>query len=333
MKIKNILVSAVALATLAACAGVKVGDNVAPTKQKGAFFTTRSDVVVENAGSFKGNKKIAIPVFRVGFASTAGAKSDAGGGIGGSGASVKANTKMIGMKDGVYQRVAESAYKNFVSDLKAAGYEVVSASAVKATAGYKELKKHANGKELNGMLYYAPSELEVVMLPGEEGVLSGFNAIGDNKAYTSIMKELGASVANVTLNVDYLTNNADSGYFQMSAGFEIGAVLSVRPGSGVHFYSFKDLDCVGYCTNGWGKINLGQAIYSQEKFGELTDITSDASAAGQYALAMVSHFAGVKKNSWREFELRVDSDKFERITKDLTNKTNKAIIAKWSEAK
>jgi hypothetical protein len=325
--------SMAAIFLLAGCTPVAVNNEAKPATQRGAFFSKADEVDVSGKEAFAKAKKVAVPVFRVAFASEAGAKSTAGGGLGGSGATVHAKTKLIGADDKNLQAITDKAYANFISTLKANGYTVVDASTITSQPEYQAIDSKPNGSlnDADDRRYFAPTGQKLIMQPGEGGALSGFAALAGNAPYKKlgeIAKKNGdVSLLDVTYHINYLNTEGDSGFFQMSANVEIGAGLSVAPGSKITLFSKDALECVGYCPNTMPVAKLGQAVYSTEQFGELKDTTTDAERTGQYALAALATFAGVHKSSSWSFDLTVDPVKFESVASKVIAQTNEKLIS------
>ncbi len=99
------------------------------TMQRGSFGQRVSpeEMQVIGGGSFKGAQRVAITVFNVAFPDENHLVAKTNGHSGGFSSSAKADlrTTMTGVDRATRQRIADQAYKTFVTQLTAAGYEVV----------------------------------------------------------------------------------------------------------------------------------------------------------------------------------------------------------------
>lgn len=325
------LLAATAL-TLTSCTGVSVNENSKPAEQKGAFFSTKSTIETTGDKGFKEEKRVAVPSFRVGFVQALGAKAHASGGLGSSGyANVKANTTLHGLDNDVYQALTDAAYANFIADLKAKGYEVVDKKEFEGLASYQNMSTVSSPQKLEvgggDILYFAPTGMKLIVMPGEEGGLSGLKGLDSNgplKALPAIGKELKAGVMEASFVVDYVNAGGSGGFFARSASVEVGPGLSIRPGSGVTFWGYNASQCVGYCPDVYSSAKLGQAVYSQEKFGELKDMQTDAEKAGQMALRAVTALAG-SSYGWATYEMHAKPEDYKRITSGLLEQSNEKL--------
>lgn len=99
------------------------------TVQRGVLGQRLSadEMAVIGAGSFKGAHRVAITVFNVAFPDDNHLVAKTNGHAGGFSSSAQADlrTTMTGVDHATRQRIADQAYKTFVAQLTAAGYEVV----------------------------------------------------------------------------------------------------------------------------------------------------------------------------------------------------------------
>jgi hypothetical protein len=322
--------------TLVGCTGVSVSENSKPATQKGAFFSTRSDIETTGDAGFKNETRVVVPAFRVGFVQAKGSKASASGGLGSSGtASTSANTTLHGVDDAVYQAITDAAYADFIADLKANGYEVLDKNTYEGLPVYQSMAASPSPQKVDSsafgeVLFYAPKGMKVTFIPGEEGGFSGFKGFDSNstiKAFPQIGKELKASVIAASYIVDYVNTESSGGFFASRASVEIGQGLSLRPGSGVTFYGLEASGCVGYCPHVVSTVKLGQAVYSQEKFGELKDMQTDGEKAAQSALRVVTALTTGSAYGWATYEMHANPADYKRITTKLMDDSNGQIAA------
>lgn len=309
-----------ALLVLSACAPVKQADNVAPATQKGGFLglSKVKDVKVQGAKAVKGENRAIVPYFKVAYYT-----ENNPGGLSSNGGRVIIKSKLLGVSDETLQRITDQAYKNFVQQMEEKGIEVLSASSMKNSATYQKFdgKTFYKDKALFGpdAVYVTPT-----------GMKASDSKITRGLEISNLMKEMNASLMDVTLYVTYLNQRVDS-TMRVVTGISIGQTTSVMPGSGMQFYGLEASKCVGYCTNGVAHVSLGQPVYSTEKVGELRETTTKGDKAADLAVTALTWLTPNKNaefNNTNRYELHAEADKYEKVvTGVLKEATGKMVTA------
>jgi hypothetical protein len=327
-------------AFLVGCSPITVKENAVPQTQTGIFWTAKDPIDVSGASAIKGEKKAALVVFRVGFAQGRNQGAHARGAFSGPGtATATARTKLLGLDTATYQNVANEVYRHFLEELKSAGFEVVEHAALQHNPSYAamaavESPKAVDSSVAGNVIFFAPAEMKLAMLPGDEGALSGFNALSPNdpsRVIPKIVAEMGVSAMAVTYYVDYVNAEGDGGFIATRASVSVGPGLSVRPGSGLQFYGYAASKCSGFCPNTTAALKLGQAVYSTEPFGEFVDVTQAEGA--QIALSVFTGLTTGSVRRWKDFEMRADPAKYQAITTRILREANAKLVQAMGEKK
>jgi hypothetical protein len=221
------------------------------TTQRGILGqrVTSQEIQVTYGGKFKGAHRIAITAFNVAFpdenhlvASTSGHSSVLGLS---SSAKTDLRTTMTGVDHATRQRIADSAYKTFVAQLTAAGYEVVSNDELMRLAPkYAAWTAEPNFSQGRYGTYVAPTGRSLFWLQGDQmkrnagGAMSqSFAMLGmmtDNpqaqSESTFVAKDANVGVLAVTVVVDYGVYSTSGGGKRGLGG---GASASFLPGVSV----------------------------------------------------------------------------------------------------
>jgi hypothetical protein len=306
-----------ALLVLSGCAPVKQADNVAPTVEKGGFMglSKTKDIEVNGTKAVKGETRVVVPYFRVAYYT----ENNPGGFTGNGGDKITIRSKLMGVDNDALQRITDQVYKNFVDQMKQKGIEVLPISSLSQSPTYQKFKGKPlyKDKALFGpdAIYVAPSGMKM----SDSNITRGLE-VG------KIMKEMNASLMDVTLYVTYLSQKVES-TLRVVTGVSIGQTTSVVPGSVMQFYGLEASKCVGYCPNTVANARLGQPVYSTEKVGELRETTTSGDKAGDIAVAALTWLTPNKNaqyNNTNRYELHAESAKYEKVVsgvlKDATGK-------------
>jgi hypothetical protein len=215
MSLKS-LVSLVAILSLTACGGPSATQSVAKAGERssGPFGMVKTDAVkVDTASAFKSVDKVVIGSFTVGFATykTASSKGIKGGGTG-------ARNTLAGVDSSTMQKITDEAYKSFVSDLKAKGYNVVDRSELLANSDFAATKSYPTPYEdsTGGFFgeksitkYFAPSSFkDIKMFQGDiPGVIGGFATENPVVGAAKYSSATGTKVLHVVYLLDFANNS------------------------------------------------------------------------------------------------------------------------------
>ena len=132
---------------------------------------TPEEMQVIGAGSFKGAHRVAITVFNVAFPDENRLVAKTSGHSGGSSSSARAElrTTLAGVDRATRQRIADQAYKTFVAQLTAAGYDVVATEELARLAPeYSTWTREPNFSQGRYGTYVAPTGRSVFWWAGDK---------------------------------------------------------------------------------------------------------------------------------------------------------------------
>jgi hypothetical protein len=310
-----------ALLVVSACAPVKQADNVAPTVQKGGFMglSKTKDVEVSGSKAVQGESRAVVPYFRVAYYT----ENNPGGFTGNGGDKVIIKSKLVGVDNDALQRITDQAYKNFVAQMKKKGIEILPASSLKKSATYQKFKGQTLYKD---KALFGPDAVYVT----PSGMKASDTKITRGLEIMNIMKEMNASLMDVTLYVTYLSQRVES-TLRVVTGISIGQTTTVTPGSVMQFYGLESSKCVGYCPNTVANARLGQPVYKTEQLGELRETTTSGDKAADIAVTALTWLTPGKNaqyNSTNRYELHADSAKYEKVvTETLKEATGKLVAS------
>ena len=196
----------------------------------------------------KGAHRLGITVFNVAFPDefTLEASSSGHSGMFGSHARSTMHTRLTGIDLAARQRIADAAFADFVAQLTAAGFEVLTPAALAAAAPeYASWASEANGFQGRFGTYVAPAGMSVRLMPGDKakrtsgkgGIFAGtsvaFRGLDRPPAYQRspyVARDANITAIAVTLVVDYgvySTSGNRRGFGKrVSTGFEEGATVA-----------------------------------------------------------------------------------------------------------
>lgn len=220
-----VLASCLTAATPAANAAdapppIAVDANFKATEQATKLFS------VAEGKALKDVKKVAVPLFSVEFV-IADNESAQTSGFGSTGrASAAAYYKLIGVSEPDFQAITNALHERFLADLKAAGMEVLPYEQVAASPTYKKLAAGGTPSPIksDSAITVAPAGMPIYGFNKTQtggtssgaslfGALSqmgaGFGAVGAALDGVALQKELGVSLIEVQMKVNFvqLTNN------------------------------------------------------------------------------------------------------------------------------
>lgn len=333
---KKIAILAALLLTTSACAGVSASNGaVAPAKQTSGFMgmTENKDVEVKTPKAFAGKNQVIIGNFKVAFTTFTKAKQVAKGGLLSGTTSwgkASAHTTLTGVSDSDMQAITDAAYTDFVETLKANGYTLADRSQLESAKNYEKITKRSNPEKKEGSFFsgatdkltiVSPNSLPFYYYPGEAGESGGFGFSNPGTVYAIYADESKIPVLSVYYTVDFANAGGYGGYRNW-ASLEVGQGMSVRPGSGVQFIGGQ----AGTFSTAIGSATLGQAVFADDKFGEMTDTTSDATKAGMVAANVLSVALGQGTNQFREYDVKANAENYKKLANKLLSEANKKLV-------
>jgi hypothetical protein len=198
-------------------------------------------VTASDLAALKGLHRVAVPQFTVEFVTSDNVTAQTSGFAAAGRASTTGYYKLVGVAEADFQKLAEQAYADLVSQLQASGLEVVPASEVQAAPTWRKLA--AAGKALPsrsdsavtvappGMALYGLNSAQAATAkPGLFGALSaigaGFGAAGASIDNIALQKELGdAALVEVALRLHFaqLDSNTKGFFGRLGSTAEVSA--------------------------------------------------------------------------------------------------------------
>lgn len=347
---KLILLPVIAL--LAGC-GVSNSDGVMErSANKGGFLGMAKvdDVKIDGASALEGVQDVVIGSFKVGFVESAKQTNQAKGTFMKSsfGGKARGNVTLEGISEQTKQEITNAAYADFMSKLKAQGYNVVERSTLTSSGEYSAMatKQFPYVADSSGFLseygktvFYQPSALgstgiafmgdfpqnasgtsAASFIPGITGIAGAMSAQGDMKV-ASFAEKNSVGVVSATYVLDFAAAGGHSGV--SSASLVVGQNLAVTQAS-------VKIMTSGSSTfkNGLANIYLGQPIQSGQEFGEVINDTSGANIAAQEAANVATLLMGQGTNRARNYIIRAEPSKYKAQSLDVLTSANSALLAK-----
>lgn len=293
------------------------------------------DIKVDTAGAFKDARDVTIGNFVVGFATL---KSDSAkaGGVSSFGGRSSAKSTLSGVDAVTMQKITDKAYTQFVTDLKARGYNVVDRSTLVNSEKFRNSKTYENGYEdsSGGLFgassktrYFSPSSfgsLRAIMgdLPGFTG---GFGFDNPMHAVTEYAKQSNVKVISMVYVLDFANAETYGGWSAHGSSVNVGQGMTATP-------EYTKLTVIGgeggTFSSAIGNVRLGQPISSEKPFGEIKNTNSEAYKAVEMASNIVGILGGVGSNVSREYEVTAKPAAYSEASLDVIGKANAALLDK-----
>ena len=311
------------MALLAGC--VATGASSTPDRERGMFGIEKADVIDDTPKAFAGKQRVVIGDFKVGFLTHSTARAKATGGFSGGGSSnVSAVASLEGVSSDTFQQLTEAAYRDFVSDLEANGYEVVDRSTLTSHSAYKKANTREAPYEFDDspfvmgaeLVYHTPEGFDLHMHP-RDGETHGLGWSNPASAFADFAEKTDLPVLNVNLLVDFV-NEEGVGGARDWAMVSIAPGLSITPGSSVQIIGGHS----GTFSNTVGSVTLGQPVYTTDGYAtNVEEVTSGAQKAGNVFAAL----GGLGKKT-TAYEITADADNYQNHTRQLLTEANDKLI-------
>ncbi len=316
-----------AAATVSACAVTATDGVMKPTEQRGGIMglMKQDDLKVNSSGAFKGAEEVVIASFKVGFFTEKSSSAKAGSGFGGRSS---ANVELKGINNSLRQEIANAAYSDFVSAMKASGYKIADSSGLKANKSFSGAKTYDMPYEDGDITYFSPAAIgnKTHFFMGESpNFMGGFAFSNPSIGAAEYAAESGKKVISVIYVVDFV-NSEGSGNSRWASGssLSVGQGISVASGSKMMLIGGQQSSF----SSANGDITLGQSVYSGKEFGTIKSTSSDAYKVAETALNLTSALLGGGTNQSRSFEIDANPGKYKAAAMEAIKDTNKAVAGK-----
>ncbi len=337
---KKLLTILLTTAVISSCAVSKTDGVIKPGEQKGGFLglMKQDDLKVESAGAFKEAEDVIVASFKVGFIEKKSDKAQARGGLlggGGFGGRSTAKMDLTGVNDSIRQEIAEQAYKDFISQLKAKGFKVSPASELLKNKDFAETKTYDTPylDDQDGLLssgavtkYFQPKELGKIrfFLGDNVNMTGGFGFGNPTIVASNIAEKTNKKILSVTYIVDFSNAEGDSGVTYST--LQVGQGITVTPGSKLNFIGGEG----SAFSSANGNITIGQPVYSTKEFGEVISTSSDAYKTAETALNLASALMGGGTNQTRSFTIKANPAKYKAVSLEVLKDANSGITGKMA---
>lgn len=296
-------------------------------ESSGPFGLMRTDdITVDTASAFKGQGRVMVGSFLVGFSTydTASAKSGRNGNA--------ARNTLVGVDQSVMQRVVDDAYASLIASLKAQGYTVVDRAELLAAPGFAATKSYPNPYEDSSGSLFGTSSRVSYLSPtgfGETKILLG-DVFGTSGGFASdnpfipaanYAKASGTRVIHATYVLGFV--NATPG-MKLTAMVEVGQGVTAKP-SATKLGLLVDTG--GFATNN-GTLSLGQPITSDREFATITNTTTGGAIAAEAAVGVLTGLMGGGGSVARDFSFVARPADYAAAAADVLVQVNTGFIAK-----
>jgi hypothetical protein len=322
--------------TIGGCAAG--GGSIAPAKQTGVFGQENDKVSVTTAEAFNGKKDVVIGSFKVGFIEYKRASETAGGGMfsDNAAATTTAKANLLGVPESTMQAITDAAYKDFVAQLEAKGYNVLDRSKLTAMDAYKKATSAASPTQYDDItlalksdvLYFAPTGQELFFMVGEKssafgGLSSGIGFSNPGMAFQVVADTDKLAIVTANYVVNFVNTEGYGGSHRSVSSVSLDPGLSIVPGSSVSIIGGYD----GTFSKNIGSITLGQPIYTMAEFAKIEETTTTAeSAAGTFSM-VVGGLAGISSTNSGTFAVTADPTSYASLTEGLLKDANAQLVS------
>jgi hypothetical protein len=310
------------------CTGVKKSQGIKPGEKKGGFLglAKKSDVEVSGEKSVKGETKVVIPFFRIGFFTEKNPK-----GYQSQSTSIRIFSGLMGVENPTFQAIADRAYDDFVARMTERGFEVLAYDRIAGTEAFAKMTHVDSPHVAEGMfeqdaVYFAPSGMRLVLPMQKQGIGGAFDTGNPVWVTGGLLKEMNVAVVNLTYYVDYLSQ-ADEKFGFITTGLGVGQTVMVTPGSGLSFSGYEASLCKGFCPDAVANLKLGQPVFSTKEVGDLKDMTRTGDKVGDYSKMALSWMtSGLKVHGTKRYELHADPEKYKQVAIEVIARANGQIV-------
>jgi hypothetical protein len=265
---------------------------------------------ITDTAALKGLKRAALSSFQVEFVTRSGAQASTSGFASAGRSSVSAYYTLVGVSEPDFQALTDQLHADFVRDLQKMGVEVLPTERVLASAAYRKL---AAGGQPSPFRKSGGGTSSVAMTPGglavygaglaaakSDSMFGAFSALANTgammgAAFDSIdlAKELDATVIELRLVIDFAQlSRSDKGFLgRLSSTASVDgkvqpALLAGESTMGVQTAVTRSTVLL-----------RNPLLFSPDAIGEMREVTSTATTAGNVAAALINLAAGGKNSS------------------------------------
>jgi len=274
--------------------------------------------------------RILVPTYALALVRT-GKVSAFGGGAGSqmAGRRTSITTALVGVDDLLPEQLAEEAYQDLVSRLKAAGFDVVSPEEIAASPEIERLQLVGQGtKGVSGMSVYGPRSAP--LRTGHPYTSATLSSSRSAIVFSDMSAELDALVLTPQLALDYqLLEGTGQRTYVGSAQVEAKVWFNVLSGSGAHFvYGQRK----GLGSGPYGGFLMDGHHGSAEPFGIMYEV-DDRSDSVALSNAFATAGLGSLYRQSQIYAVEVSPERYAALVRAAFQGLNMSIVAELKKAR
>ncbi len=238
-------------------------------------------------------------------------------------------TALVGVEDDLAEQLAEEAYQDLVSRLKAAGFDVVGPEEIAASPEIARLQPVGRrAKGLGGMSVYGPRSAP--LLTGHPYTAAPLSSSKSAMVFSDISAELDALVLTPQMALDYqwLESTGRRTYVG-SAQVEAKVWFNVMSGSGAHFvYGQRK----GLGSGPYGGFLMEGHHGSAEPFGIMYEV-DDRSDSVALSNALANAGLGSLYRQSQVYAIEVAPERYAALVRAAFQGLNMSIVAELKKAR
>lgn len=254
--------------------------------------------------SLRGKTRISVPFFRIGFVTKDKYRNAVNTGMGGR-STARVKSELSGVDPSVYQTITNEMYADFLKQLEAAGYELVSLEEVKKVGKFASMESKYPDIDDDA------AKVTALQMP--------FPGRFKNPS-AAISEAVNAVVLQVDLTVDYLVINPNQKRFNI-----LKDVSHVDVSQGINVLG----SITAYSGSDMTIMLIQQPITSDRPFGTVMDKTSALTKAGDVAVLASGWLStsglGSKRQSSKTLAIAADTQQYQLAVGDAMSQANQNI--------
>lgn len=276
--------------------------------------------------------KVAVPHYALAFSqATKSSASAAGAGSDITPRRTTIATRLYGFTDQMGESLAESAYKDLVAQLTAAGFEVVGKEAVQANARYQALPRYPGPYRAtnawSGWSVYGPEGLPLVKGYSTEQGMAAMASSGALLAMGHVSKELDAVLLLPRIQIDYaVAEGTGHRKYVGSANVEVELKFTMNPWSRTDFIAGNERG--GAMPGAWTTKGTGSA----EPFAILVKADDRSDSVGLHNAFATAGFGSLYRQSL-VYDAEISPKRFTALTRAAYQGYNAALVAALVKAR
>lgn len=300
-------------------------------------------LLLENTEVIAGENRVLLGDFRIKFITfdKSSAKSESPMFSSDSGyAKSTLRAKLVGVSESVMQEITDTAYQDFISQLKNAGYSIENEKTLTSNSLWKDIDTEKGPIKVDSSFkaWTGGTEESTTLSPSGKSLLEF--SMGNTMPYNvyAAADEIGMPIVNVNYTVHFVYFGSETDYkanahtdikgAEYSAEVSLGQGIQVVPGSNVEFS--RGLTSTFSHPN--ATISIGAPVVVPGAYGSNEDATSGAQKAANVFSSIVGIFSGSSQSA-TEINITADPAIYAANAKKALIGANKRIADALAVAK